>query len=155
MRHVPSTNAPAATLHAWQSFALPPHAVSQQRPSLQNPVAQSVFALHAFARATRHLPPVQVAGAMQSASPVQLTGQPPPTPSHRYTPQARFTGVVCSATGVQVPRLPGASQRSHPPPHAALQQKPSTQKPLVQSPATLHGAPSPVLSVYTSEVLRT
>ena len=45
---VPSTAAPAATLHAWQSLGSPPpHAVSQQTPSVQKPLAQSAFVVQA------------------------------------------------------------------------------------------------------------
>jgi hypothetical protein len=47
--HVPSTAAPAATLHAWQSFvAPPPHAASQQTPSTQRPEAHAAPLVHAL-----------------------------------------------------------------------------------------------------------
>jgi hypothetical protein len=39
--HVPSTVAPAATLHAWQSAVPPAHARLQQTPSVQKPVEQT------------------------------------------------------------------------------------------------------------------
>ena len=45
---VPFTAAPAATLQAWQSFvAPPPHAVLQQTPSVQKPLAHCAAPVHA------------------------------------------------------------------------------------------------------------
>ena len=44
---VPSTAAPAATLHAWQSLVPPPHALAQQTPSVQKPLTHSAAAVQA------------------------------------------------------------------------------------------------------------
>jgi hypothetical protein len=44
---VPSVAAPAATLHAWQSLLPPPHALSQQTPSVQKPEAHRSSVAHA------------------------------------------------------------------------------------------------------------
>ena len=45
--HVPFTAAPAATLHARQSFGSPPpHALSQQTPSTQNPSGHWLPVVH-------------------------------------------------------------------------------------------------------------
>jgi hypothetical protein len=50
-------------------------------------------------------------------------------------------GLVPGAAGVHCPTVPTAAQVWQVPPQALLQQTPSTQKPLPQSPAATHAVP--------------
>ena len=93
--HVPSVAAPAATLHAWQSSVPPLHEVAQQTPSVQKPLTQSVFVLHAlpsgwprssFAMKASQLPaidvctaPVVVGKFIENVCPVMYVAPAPST----------------------------------------------------------------------------
>jgi hypothetical protein len=63
------------------------------------------------------------------ASLVQAEGQEAPPPPHTYGAQVGLP-VLPSGKAEQVPTLPGRAQESQAPPHAALQQTPSTHWPL-------------------------
>jgi hypothetical protein len=60
---------------------------------------------------------------------VQVAPQLAEEPLHTYAPQEGLP-VLPEATGLQVPTLPVTLQASQAPPHAVLQQTPSTQLPL-------------------------
>jgi hypothetical protein len=96
------------TLHAWQ---VPVQAELQQKPSTQLPLAHWVLIVQEM--------------------PVLSTQCP--APSHELDPVQALAGYVsCCAAGtlVQVPTLPLMLQAWQVPPHAELQQTPSTQLPL-------------------------
>jgi len=57
--------APFAVLHAWQSAAPPPQTVSQQTPSMQKPLAQSMASEHAPPRT----PGLTIRAATEAESP--------------------------------------------------------------------------------------
>jgi hypothetical protein len=82
-------------LHAWQ---VPPHAVAQQTPCAQNPVPHSGPDPHATPTPfLAQLPPMQVNGATQSASTVQVALQ-------AFVPQAYGSHIeVVAAWQVPVP----------------------------------------------------
>ena len=86
--HCPSGSAPAATrVHAPavpaspQDRQLPVHAVRQQVPCSQKPLAHSAAVVHdAPLVRLPQLPALQTLGATQSASPVQVIRQAPLAP---------------------------------------------------------------------------
>jgi hypothetical protein len=99
---------PAATLpHVPLAHVLHPavHASLQHLPSMQNPLAQSLAAAHAWAFAARQCP----------------------APSHAAAGPTHAPSVWSAGTLVHVPSAPATLQATHSPAQAALQQYPSTQ----------------------------
>ena len=105
----------------------PPQAESQQKPSVQWPVAHWQSAVQAALRAlsATQLVPEQYVPALQLAvlQPLQVVAQVEPPPQVNE-PQA-FSGSVPAAYGVHDPGV--VAQLSQAPPQVALQQKPSAQ----------------------------
>jgi hypothetical protein len=76
---------------------------------------------------------------------------PSQVPPQAVASDAQAVRAPCGApaTGEQVPADPAASQASHWPPQAALQQTPSTQNPLAHWPAAPQGVPLAPFGVQT------
>jgi hypothetical protein len=138
-RHVPTL---PAMLQAWQ---VPAHALLQHTPSTQLPLAHSFPApqvtLLVFLAA--HDPAEQYLPAAQSASLPQKEKHAP-APLQVKAPQPDL-GSRPESTGPHVPSLlcpvSAAVQAWHVPEQAALQQTPSTQRPLKHSLCWLQVAP--------------
>jgi hypothetical protein len=111
--HVPTL--PMA-LHVRQAAV---HAVAQQTPSMQKPLVHSADIAHIWPSSFLHVP----------------------RPSHEFVPIQPGKSSFALGTFVHVPTLPATLQALHVPAHVALQQTPSTQKPLKQSPAAPQTAP--------------
>lgn len=98
---------------------VPPQVVLQQTRSTQCPLKHSVPSVQACPFGRTHAPlPLQASGATQVPGSLTATG-----------------------TLVQVPTIPPTAQDTQVPPHAALQQTPSTQMPLVHWLADMQPAP--------------
>jgi hypothetical protein len=110
-----------------QASSGPVHAVSQQTPCAQKPLAHSEAALqvspllssgaHAFAEQKK---------PVAHSLPVLHEAKQVPVSLHTYPPHSG-SGVP-AASGEQVPTVPGKPQAWQAPVHAALQQTPSAQK---------------------------
>jgi hypothetical protein len=169
--HVPSV--PAPFFEATHASHVPVHALSQQTPSAQCPLAHSPSRPHApLVFVDTHVPAEQYAEAVQSPSPAQLVRHATPAASQRYAPHKVVTvgrharlplqtpvpcvpethieaghstsGSVPSGMGQHTPLVWlvfAALHAWHVPVHAALQQRPSVQNPLAQSPFAVHGSP--------------
>lgn len=162
---VPSATAPSEALHASHP---PAHAVLQQTPSEQLPVAHwlpaeqavptactpvqvpptqlpdahSAGRVHAFPEPsfTRHWAWPQYAVAAHSPSLAQEVPQPVDGDWHRDGPHSA-SGSVPACTGLQVPFEGARSHLRQLPVQSVLQQTPSTQKPEAQSVSALQAAP--------------
>jgi hypothetical protein len=159
--HVPSVPIRPQLLH------VPVQPASQQYPSLQKPLvhswqpttrqcpagAASVLQVLPFPRLGWHVASAaQWKLGTQSASPAQIDGQSPLTPSQRKPPHEGATPGAPSARFVQSPGV--ASQTSQPPAQALLQQYPLTQKPLAHVEASVQVRPFLLLHwPNTSQVL--
>jgi hypothetical protein len=145
--HVPFADAPSEAAHTSQA---PPQLVLQQKPSTQLPLVHWTLLVQAFPLASvpvqlldeQKLPPAHWAPLVQlvwqAAEPLQTYG------AHEGLP------VLPAASTVQVPLIeaPRATeQTSQAPPHAVLQQKPSTQLPLEHWLAAEHATPWAFLAV--------
>jgi hypothetical protein len=133
--HVPFVVAPAATEHAWQ---LPLHVLLQQKPSTHGFAPHSRQPLTLQSATRLHVPPwvlivwqlpaaLQKSPAMQSLSLAHPPGQPGPAPhtSGEQTPPRPVVPVSALHVPFTVP--PCAIEHAWQlPPHALLQQKPST-----------------------------
>jgi hypothetical protein len=105
---VTAVHVPPPAVQAWQA---PHEGTPQQRPSTQAPLLQSAAAAHVCP-----LLLLQAPCASHVRAPLQLSSIP-------------------DFTGLHVPRAPVRLHAVQVPPQAALQQTPSAQKPLLQSPA--------------------
>jgi hypothetical protein len=85
-----------------------------------------------------HALPLGSEHALRS-DPLQLAAEHAGSP----VPGVQAGRAPCGApvTGVHTPAEPARLQASHWPPHAALQQRPSAQKPLAHCPFDVHGEP--------------
>lgn len=126
-RHVPSPPSSA------QVEQVPSHAVWQHTPSTQWLESQSSFELQVAAMASlaTHKPSTHRPSDPHWLDEVQALRQWR-APSQETTPGHSLAGSAPVAIGVQVPRLPVRWQASQVPSHSVLQQRPSTQMPLVQ-----------------------
>ena len=125
--HVPLGPEPFFTvLHASHS---PPHAVSQQKPSTQNPLAHWLAALHVAPGACfgRHCEPLQKCPVAQSASRAHAVAQVPLVALQKYAPHAvpltvpqvrapvHCCGRLSLATHVALPQVVPTAHVSHAP----------------------------------------
>ena len=72
---------------------------------------------------------------------MQALGQDTEEPLHTQEPHEGLLPALPDATGLHVPSLPPKLQASQEPPHAVLQQKPSTQVPLMHWADTVQAPP--------------
>jgi hypothetical protein len=114
-----------------QASQEPPQAVLQQKPSTQLPLMHSEAEVQAppLGFWLVHLPLKQVLPLAHCESAVQAVGHEAEAPLHKKGAQVGLPGEPAE-TGLHVPTLPVRLQASHEPPHAVLQQTPSTQLPL-------------------------
>jgi hypothetical protein len=157
----------AASVHvptvALQTSHAPAHAVSQQNPSVQNPVVQTrhPVSLQSAPAASLHTAPwslrgLQVLSAAQyEAGPhwrslVQVDAQAVDAPSHAYALHEGDPGEPAGA-GEQVPSAAApraCEQTSHGAEHALAQQTPSTQAPLAQTGQPLERQSAPATGLH-------
>ena len=130
------------TLPTWlQDWHAPPQPPSQHTPSAHAPEMHCVPAVQGspFSLSAVQLPEMQRLPARQSASLPQVATQAP-APSHTVAPQAD-SGSRPRGWLRHVPCEPATLHAWQLPPHAVLQQTPSTQAPETQALAALHPAP--------------
>jgi hypothetical protein len=120
-----------------QASHWPVHALLQQTPSTQNPLAHAPLVPHAWPATSVpwHCPPLQNAPLEHSLVVVHVVGQLADVPEQTYGEHVGEPADPCAAV-VQVPSAGAPSafeQTSHDPEQDVLQHTPSTQLPVVHS----------------------